>query len=107
MPTLKECRLSFLQDILAEKKLALLAANVPARKIPKWPEMAMKLIYPQVIERHPDLLKYLPDPTGDEGNPRYPERVFFYRILNAMYEETYKQLVAQATAERQPIKKNL
>jgi hypothetical protein len=88
MPTLKECRLSFLQDILKGKKKGKLAKDVPARKVPTWPELAMKLIYPQVIERHPDLLEYLPEVTGNQ-TPRYPERVFFYRILNAQHEETY------------------
>jgi hypothetical protein len=72
---------------LKGKKRGKLAKDVPAQKVPTWPELAMKLIYPQVIERHPDLLEYLPEVTGSP--PRYPERVFFYRILNAQHEETY------------------
>ena len=53
-----------MQELLSEKKKALLAKSVPAQKVPTWPELAMKLIYPQVIERHPDLVQYLPDLSG-------------------------------------------
>ena len=67
----------------------------------------MKHIYPQVIERHPDILNFLPDMDGDEGNPRYPERKFFYRVLNAKFPPTYKQLIADASEKRNPKKQNL
>ena len=76
-----------MQQLLAEKKTALDAREVPAQSVPKWPELAMKIIYPQVIARHPDILQFLPD--IDEENPRYPERLFFYRVLYAKYEDTY------------------
>jgi hypothetical protein len=91
---------------MSQKKKALLATNVPARKVPTWPELAMKLIYPQVIDRHPDLLEYLPD-IGGELTPRLPERDFFYRILNAQHEATYLQLISEAAAKRAPITKNM
>ncbi len=91
---------------MAGKKKALLAKEVPARKVPTWPELAMKLIYPQVIERHPDLLEYLPE-LGGAQPPRYAEKEFFYRVLNARHSETYEALINQASAKRSPISKNL
>ena len=56
----------------------------------------MCIIYPQLVQRHPDMLLYLPDLSG-EGQVRYPERDFFYRVLNALHPDTYEQLISQAS----------
>ncbi len=89
---------------MTEKK-ELLAKEVPARML-TWPELAMKLIYPQVIERHPDLLEYLPV-LGEAQSTRYHEREFSFRVLNARHSETYEELINQASSKRAPITKNL
>ena len=60
MPSLKNCRLDFLQGILKGTKTALKASEVPARKVPHWTELALKHIYPQIVKTHPDMLEYLP-----------------------------------------------
>jgi len=41
---------------------------------------------------HPDLLEYLPDPTGKKGD-RFPEREFFYRVFYKLHPETVEDLV--------------
>ncbi len=68
---------------------------MPARKVPNWPQLSLKLIYPQVVEMHPDILAYLPDLQGD--SKRYPERDFFYRVLNALHPATYERLIEEAS----------
>ncbi len=54
---------------------------------------------------HPEIINYLPDLQGD--SKRFPERNFFYRVLNALHPETYEALIEQAAKERAPIGKNL
>ena len=93
MPSFKTCRLEFLQAIFAGKKKALRATDVPARRVPHWPEMAVKTIYPQMIAMHPDLLDYLLEPHGNKVK-LFPEREFFYTVLNALHPDTYEDLIA-------------
>ena len=75
--------------------------------MPHWPELAVKQIYPQVINDLPLLQKYLPDPTGSEDNQRFPDRDFFYRVMYALYPETVEELVKQAAAAKKPPEKAL
>ena len=89
-----------------EKKRALKVKDVPARKVPHWPQLAVKIIYPQVAKIVPDFLQYLPDLEGKEGN-RFPERDFYYRALNALYPHIVDTLVDEAAAVRMPKSQNL
>jgi hypothetical protein len=70
----------------------LLQKNVPARKVPHWPQLALKIIYPQIAKMAPDILQYLPDLEG-KNDDRYPERDFFYRVLNALHPELVEELI--------------
>ena len=107
MPPLKATRLQHIQDILSGKKKALQQKDVPARHIPRWPELSVKIIYPQMIQTHPDLKNYLPEVQGSEGNERLPDRDFFYKVLFALYPATVEELIKQAAAYRKPKDKNL
>ena len=42
MQTLKNTRRSHLEDILYERKKVLLQKDVPAKKVPGWPELSVK-----------------------------------------------------------------
>jgi hypothetical protein len=67
---------------------------VPARRIPHWPQLAVKLIYPQVVQRKPEIQLYLPDITeGKQGDIRYPERDFFYKVLNSLHPDMVTDLI--------------
>ena len=66
MPTLKNCRLKHIQDILYGRKKVLLQKDVPAKKIPSWGELSVKNCYENVIQNVPQALDYLPDPHGKE-----------------------------------------
>ena len=106
LPSLKATRLQHLQDIMCSKKKVLRQKDVPARKIPQWPQLAVKLIYPQVAKMVPDILDYLPDLQGKDED-RYPERDFFYRVLNALHPELVDQLISEAAGARMPKAQNL
>ena len=86
---------------MAQKKKVLLQKDVPARKVPHWPQLAVKLIYPQVAKIVPEFLEYMPDLQG-KNEDRYPERDFFYRALNALYPHIVDTLVHEAAAVRTP-----
>ena len=107
MPPLKATRLQHIQDVLCGRKKALKQRDVPARYIPRWPELCVKVIYPQLINTHPELKNYLPEVSGPKGSERYPDRDFFYKVLYALYPETVEELVKQAAAHRKPQEKNL
>ena len=83
MPTLKGTRLQHIQDLLCKKKKALLQKDVPARKVPMWPQLAMNRVFDQIIALHPDLHDYLPEPTSEDEKHRYPERVLLQSAVQA------------------------
>ena len=49
----------------------------------------------------PDVLDYLPELYG-KGEDRYPERDFFYRVLNALHPELVSNLIDEAAFVRTP-----
>jgi hypothetical protein len=77
MPPLKSTRLQHYQAIFCGRKKALLQKDVPARHVPHWDELAVKIIHPQVLAQLPELVDYLPDPQG-KNDKRLPDRDFFY-----------------------------
>jgi hypothetical protein len=56
---------------------------------------------------HPDLKEYLPEPQGNEGNERLPERDFFYKVFFKLHPESVESLIKQAAEARKPAAKNL
>ena len=79
MPSLKNCRLQHIQDVLSNRKKHLLLQNCSAKKVPSWPELSVKNCYQQVIQQYPAVLEYLPDPHGKEQ--KLPERDFFWTVM--------------------------
>lgn len=107
MPPLQATRLQHIQDVFAGRKKTLKQKDVPARHIPRWPELAVKIIYPQVIDQLKGLRDYLPDIKCSDGQQRFPEREFFYKVLYALYPETVEDLLKQAAAARKGPEKTL
>ena len=85
MPTLKNCRLKHIQDILTKKKKVLIQEKVSAKKVPSWPELSVKNCYHEAVESLPGLLDYLPDPHGKEQ--KLPERDFFLAVMYTLYSD--------------------
>ena len=83
MPSLKRVTLSHIQDILSKKKKVLLLKDCCFLKVPSWPELSVKQCYEVVVINCPNVLEYLPSPTGKEQ--RLPERDFFWTIVYSLY----------------------
>ena len=49
----------------------------------------------------PEVLDYLPELYG-KGEDRYPERDFFYRVLNALHPDLVSTLIDEAASARTP-----
>ena len=105
MPSLKQCRLSFIQAVLTGKKKVLHAKSVPARSIPNWPQLAVKHVYEQAILL-PNVADHLPDPTGNDEQ-RLPERDFFWKVLYSLHPDYVEDMVKQATQQRKSKAENL
>ena len=74
--------------------------------MPNWPELAVKLIYPQVLVELPDVVDYMPDPVG-EKELRFPDREFFYRVLYALHPDETDRLIDHTARQRAPNGQNL
>ena len=85
MPSLKNCRLKHIQDILYGRKKFLYLKNVTAKKMPSWPELAVKNCYGLIMENCPQARLYLPDPHGKEM--KLPEREFFWQVVYTLFPE--------------------
>ena len=84
------CTLSFLQDILSARKLFLRTTQVKNVRIPAWPELAVKRIWPEAMElkafRH-----YMPSEWT--ATNRRTERSFFYGVLTTLAVQFVEDLV--------------
>ena len=66
LPSLKNCRLQHIHDILSKRKKVLELKDCSAKITPNWPELSVKNCYPTVVKNCPEVLEYLPDPHGKE-----------------------------------------
>jgi len=80
--------------ILIGKKKCLLQKDVPNRSVPKWPQLALKNIYSDVIKAYPELLEYFPDP--EPNSTRFPPREFFFAIFAALKPLDFDQMLKDA-----------
>jgi hypothetical protein len=71
-------KLSFLRDILSEKKLHLKQNEVNHMEVPTYQEISVKNMYEDAMADEL-LIKYLP--TKEQLGNRLPERDFFFGIL--------------------------
>ncbi len=60
LPPKERTSLSFLQQVLSGEKELLMDEEVKRLKIPKWPELNVKALMPEVI-KNAEVYKYLPD----------------------------------------------
>ena len=91
MPSLKNCRLQHIQDILTKKKKVLKLEDCSARIVPSWSELSVKNCYPTVVKNRPEVLEYLPDPYGKEQ--RLPEREFFWTVMWTLLPEDTAEFI--------------
>ena len=75
---MKGTKLSFMRDILSEKKLHLKQNEVIRLDIPAYQEISVKNLYDDAL-KDPVLCKYLP--TKEQLSNKLPEREFFFGVL--------------------------
>ena len=78
MPRVEYCRLEFLQQLFQGKKQVLLNHQVSQFTEPTAPELAVKLLFPQLSDDE-ELMSYFDTDQGSKG--KFPERRFFWGIL--------------------------
>ena len=75
---MKGTKLSFMRDILSEKKLHLKKNEVIHLDIPAYQEISVKNLYEDAL-KDPVLGKYLP--TKEQLSNKLPERDFFFGVM--------------------------
>ena len=74
-------KLSFLRDVLSEKKLHLKQNEVIRMEIPAYQELSVKNLYEDAMKDEV-LSKYLP--SQEQLSGRMPEKDFFFGVLSTM-----------------------
>ena len=94
---MKATKLSFLRDILADKKLHLKQNEVIRLEIPSYQELSVKNLYDDAM-KDPALAKYLP--SKEQLSNKLPEREFFFGVLCTLRKQYMTDIIAEAQAKR-------
>ena len=94
LPPLSKTTNAFLKDILTNKKSVLLKKNVSKldERVPHYPELSIKTIWPLIKSSQKDLLVYFPDYAENQ----YPDKTFTLNILNTEMKEKLETLINKA-----------
>ena len=92
MPEFTLCSKVFLAQILIDEKKALERLKVPRCNIPKWPELAVHLVWERV-KNDPNVMVYFPPERSDS---KLPPRDYFWGILTAINPAFVESLVGEA-----------
>ena len=86
----------YLRLLLADKKKLLPIGKLRAINVPKFDELSVKSIFP-LLAKDEKFMQYMPDrcPQG-----RYPDRRFFFNILNTIYPERTQSIIENANKVR-------
>ena len=80
LPALENTPLNFLQDVVEGKKKLFPDAQVKKIKLIRWPEFAVKHIWPHAL-KNPLFLDYIPSGWGIDGGGRKPEKLYVWGII--------------------------
>ena len=90
-------KLSFLRDLLSEKKQHLKRNEVIYLTVPNYKELSVKNIYEDAM-LDPVLIKYLPNKEQLSG--KLPEREFFFGILSTLKNQYMLDVIKDANEKR-------
>ena len=93
LTSMKGTKLSFLRDILCDKKLHLKQNDVVHMVIPNYKEISVKNIYDDAMQ-DPLLSKYLP--TREQLSNKLPEHSFFFGVLATLRQQYMKDIIKDA-----------
>ena len=94
---MKGIKLSFMRDILADKKLHLKQNEVIRLDIPAYQELSVKNLYEDAM-KDPVLTKYLP--TKEKLSNKLPEREFFFGVLYTLRKQYMTDIIHDASSNR-------
>jgi len=94
---MKGTKLSFMRDILADKKLHLKQNEVIRLDIPGYQELSVKNLYEDAL-KDPVLTKYLP--TKEQLSNKLPEREFFFGVLCTLRKQYMTDIIQDASKKR-------
>ena len=94
---MKATKLSFLRDILADKKSHLKQNEVIRLDIPNYQELSVKNLYEDAM-KDPVLSKYLP--TKEQLSNKLPEREFFFGVLCTLRKQYMQDIISEASKKR-------
>jgi hypothetical protein len=97
LPTMKGTKLSFMRDVLADKKLHLKQNEIIRLDIPAYQELSVKNLYEDAM-KDPVLTKYLP--TKEQLSNKLPEREFFFGILCTLRKQYMTDIIHDASSKR-------
>ena len=86
----------FLKQILNNDKKLLPLKDVKWINPPKYDEISVSNLFPKVVD-NPEFMAYMPNhlPKG-----KFPDRAYFFNVLNTLYEEKVQQMIAHANKVR-------
>ena len=94
---MKGTKLSFMRDILADKKLHLKQNEVIRLDIPGYQELSVKNLYEDAL-KDPVLTRYLP--TKEQLSNKLPEREFFFGVLCTLRKQYMTDIIQDASKKR-------
>lgn len=94
---MKGTKLSFLRDLLSDKKLHLKRNEVIFLAVPNYKEISVTNLYDDAM-KDPVLNKYLPDKNQLSG--KLPEREFFFGVLGTLKNQYMKDIIKDAQEKR-------
>ena len=97
MPSIRNCPISFLRDILCGRKRFFLQREVAHITVPKCPELTIEKVL-AIAQQHDSIMQYIPD-LKDEGN-QYIERQFLFTVVNTCDREFSRSAIAELEQRR-------
>ena len=91
-----------MQQLITKKKLYFYQDDITQFIVPKWPELAVKHHWEQVL-KHPTIHKYIPDDWSLSN--KQIDRDWFYAIVGTVEKEYLKQLIDNCRNLRDEAKK--
>jgi hypothetical protein len=97
LPSYDGTKLSFVRELLQNKKKALLRADVKMLTVPRYEELSVKNLYDDAMKDE-ELRLYLPE--HDHLSSKLPERDFFFGVLGTVRPEYLKSIINHAEEQR-------
>ena len=96
VPPAASCNRDFLRQVLNGEKKLLKVSECKFVNVPKFDELGTCHIYPKfVLDKK--VVQYLQD---SYPRNRWPDRTYFYTVLNTVYPDYVKKLIANSQMER-------